>query len=115
MKQPYITRRHQVETEGSGIGEQRLYRFPNGYGASVVQFYLHWEGVNLRRKVGSFGINDGKWELAVIVFPDGESDEFHLTYETPITPDVLGHLSETQVDDYLEQIAALPTVMQSKT
>lgn len=35
-------------------GVQALFRFPNGFGASVVQ------------SIGSYGHEDGLWELAVL-------------------------------------------------
>ena len=73
-------------------GTQRVYRFPNGYGASVVRFRF------------SYGADRGLWELAVLKFRDSDWD---LTYDTPITNDVIGHLSESDVESTLDQIAAL--------
>ena len=69
-------------------GLQRKYQFGNGYGASVINHK------------GSYGYPN-KWELAVLDF-DGA-----LCYNTPITDDVLGHLSEDEVQETLEQIKAL--------
>ncbi len=75
-------------------GLQRLYFFPNGYGASVVQHS------------GSYGGPEGMWELAVLA---GESQaSYSLTYDTPITDDVLGWLSDSDVNGLLSQIADLP-------
>ena len=71
-------------------GVRRKYTFDNGYGASVVRHRY------------SYGADEGLWELAVIG-PDG-----HLVYDTPITEDVEGHLTEEDVDALLERIAALP-------
>jgi len=76
-------------------GVQKLFRFPNGYGASVVQFPY------------SYGGDSGLWELAVIRYSGEDTDAFSLTYDTPITDDVLGHLSEQDVDALLDQVAAL--------
>lgn len=49
------------------------------------------------------------WELAVIEFNGPDADDFSLTYETPVTDDVIGHLSLKEIDALLGQIAALST------
>jgi hypothetical protein len=74
-------------------GKRAVVFFPNGYGASVIQSRF------------SYGGEAGKYELAVL---SGNADHNDLTYETPITDDVLGWLSEAAVTDALVQIAALP-------
>lgn len=76
-------------------GTQKIYRFPNGYGASVVRHEF------------SYGSHRGLSELAVIKFDGPEWMDFKLNYETPITSDVLGYLSEADVADTLKQIQAL--------
>ena len=63
--------------------------FENGYGASVVQTFF------------SYGGNAGLYELAVL-----DSDG-NLTYETPITSDVEGYLSEDDVTILMKQIQNL--------
>ena len=73
-------------------GIQYLAFYPNGYGASIVQHEF------------SYGNRDGLWELAVI---KGTEEDWNICYETPITNDVLGHLSENEVDEILTQIEAL--------
>ena len=90
MKTPFIERPHTCDPRGV----QKVYKFTNGYGASVVRFR------------SSYGGSRGLWELAVLKFDaDGEWD---LTYETPITSDVIGHLTDDEVDELLDQIEALP-------
>lgn len=74
-------------------GYQKVYRFANGYGASVVC------GPH------TYGGSVGLFELAVLKF---EGKGWTLTYDTPITNDVEGHLTQGAVDDLLDQIAALP-------
>lgn len=77
------------------LGErQRIYRFDNGYGASVVRFTY------------SYGFEQGLWDLAVIKFND---EDYELVYDTEITNDVIGYLSEDEVDNLLTQIEALPS------
>jgi hypothetical protein len=63
--------------------------FENGYGASVV------------RHEYSYGGKDGLYELAVL------SNEGELTYDTPITDDVLGYLTTNEVTEILIKIQQL--------
>lgn len=72
--------------------QQWLFRFENGYGASVIK---HW---------GSYGFEDDLFELAVIKF---DGDDFKLNYETSITNDVIGYLSNNDVLRYLIKIQRL--------
>jgi hypothetical protein len=81
----------------AGVGEHYWFKFPNGYGASVVRFSI------MGGLAGSYGADRGLWELAVL------DDDENLTYETPITDDVLGYLSDSDVVETLDKIAALPT------
>ena len=81
-------------------GIQYLAFYPNGYGASIVQHDF------------SYGGKENLWELAVI---KGTEEDWNLCYSTPITGDVLGYLTEQEVDDTLKQIESLvdsPTVEQ---
>lgn len=79
---------------------QYIYRFPNGYGASVAKFSTS-EGHAL-----------DLWELAVITWGD---DGDHLNYSTPITDDVIGNLTGAMVCDILGKIICLPTGEVAKT
>ena len=63
--------------------------FDNGYGATIVQ------GPH------TYGGADGLYELAVL----GKNDE--ISYDTPVTGDVEGYLSEAQVTDLLIKIQQL--------
>ena len=72
-----------------GIGKQCIVQFPNGYGASIVQ------GPH------TYGGSNGLYELAIFG-KDGE-----LTYSTPITDDVLGYLTEEDVEKTLTDIKNL--------
>ena len=64
-------------------------QFENGFGASIVKHEY------------SYGGRDGLYELAV-TDKDGQ-----LTYDTPITNDVLGYLSEDDVARYVNDIKDL--------
>lgn len=75
-------------------GEHYIYRFPNGFGASVI------------RHEGSYGFEEGLYELGVTEwFSDAD---WHLTYDTEITNDVLGYLTEEEVLQVLMCIKELP-------
>lgn len=88
-------------------GTQRLYRFENNFGASVI------------RHSGSYGGNDGLYELAVIIWDPKanitlvETDLYNritgwtICYSTPITYDVIGYLEEDQVNTVLSFIKKL--------
>lgn len=69
-------------------GPMWKFTFRNGYTASVV------------KHCGSYGSEQDLWEIAVM--RDGE-----LCYDTPITNDVLGYQSESDVMDICKQIAEL--------
>ena len=70
-------------------GVQAKIQFDNGFGASIVKTPF------------SYGGSKGLYELAV-VGKDGD-----ITYDTPITNDVLGYLSEAAVTQTLSKIQAL--------
>ena len=76
-------------------GIQKVYRFNNGYGASVV------------RNNFSYGHNAGLWELAVLKFENNGSDDADLCYDTEITDDVVGYLTDNEVVVLLERIRGL--------
>ena len=71
---------------------QALKFFSNGYGVSIVRF------------PGSYGYSQGLYEVAVI---EGTDKEYELCYDTPITDDVLGHLDEQDVENIINEVAAL--------
>jgi len=70
-------------------GVQAKIQFDNGFGASVVKTPF------------SYGGTRGLYELAIFG-KDGD-----ITYDTPITDDVLGYLSEVKVTETLAKIQAL--------
>lgn len=78
-----------MEERERNSGIQKIYQFGNGYGASVIC------------NPYSYGGDRGLWELAVL-------DKFgKLTYDTPITDDVIGHLTWYEVENILKQIEGL--------
>lgn len=70
------------------VGKYARIEFENGYGASVVSHNF------------SYGGKSGLYELAVL-----END--NITYKTPVTDDVLGFLTPSEVSDALIKIQSL--------
>lgn len=68
------------------------FKFENNYGASVVKHY------------GSYGFEEDLFELAVLYFEDGK---IYLCYDTPITNDVEGNLTNDDVLKLLRKIREL--------
>ena len=79
------------------VGTYAKADFPNGYGASVIRFSQKFHGVQIESRGGSAGL----YELAV-------THRGRLCYDTPITDDVLGYLTEDDVTRVLGEIEALP-------
>ena len=71
------------------VGKKARMHFDNGYGVSVVSHTY------------SYGGRDGLYEVAVL----NSNDE--LTYDTPVTNDVIGYLSEEDVSDVMKQVQNL--------
>lgn len=63
--------------------------FKNGYGASVIRMPF------------SYGNTEGLYELAII------GKDNRIAYNTGITDDVLGNLTEDEVLEYLEKVENL--------
>lgn len=77
-------------------GIHYIFKFDNGYGASVIKHY------------GSYGCEEDLWELAVIEFYETDGGiSYHLCYDTPITDDVIGYLTDREVCEHLQQIKDL--------
>jgi hypothetical protein len=83
-----------------GEGQHGLIFFSNGYGVSVVRFKKAYSD----RGYGSYTSNENEWEVAVIT---GTPDDWHICYDTHITNDVLGHLTEGEVDWVMIQVQEL--------
>jgi hypothetical protein len=71
------------------VGKKARMMFDNGFGVSVVSHTF------------SYGGKDGKYELAVL---DSNGE---LTYETPITNDVMGYLDSNDVTRIMGDIQKL--------
>ena len=92
----YLVTKKQIECIRNGV--QYIFRFPNRYGASVIKHR------------GSYGHKDDLWELAVIKWFDdtkGCPMDWEVVYDTPITDDVLGCLTDEDVRKLLKLIKGL--------
>ena len=74
-------------------GKHYLFKFENNYGASVV------------KNDSSYGFEEDLWEMSVIKFDN--NGDINLLYDTPITDNVLGYLTDEKVVNYLKQIKEL--------
>lgn len=85
--------KHIILERGINGGIQKIYRFDNGYGASVV------------RHLFSYGGGQGLWEMALLSFDD---TSWHVAYRDDFADgDVAGYLSDKEVLDLLEWIKSL--------
>lgn len=89
-----ISRKESIDFFGS-MKVSYLFRFENGYGASVI------------KGRGTYGFDQDLWELAVIKFAV-DCDDYILDYDTPITDDVVGYQNDGEVLELLERIKNLP-------
>lgn len=71
------------------VGKKARMHFDNGYGVSVVSHNY------------SYGGTQGLYEVAVL-----DADD-NLTYETPVTNDVIGYLTEEDVTNVMKQVQEL--------
>ena len=82
-----------VDERSVNGGVQKIYKFDNGYGASVV------------RHLFSYGGGQGLWEMALLRFDD---ISWHITYREDFADgDVAGYLSDKEVLELLEWIKSL--------
>lgn len=76
-------------------GVQHIYRFPNGFGASVIQ------------TSGSYGGAEGLWELYMIQWWADSPTAWDLVRNKTLFPGVLGWLDDIDLQLALEEIKAL--------
>ena len=73
----------------TGSGGQAVIKFPNGFGASIVTGPLFYSSL------------ERPYEIAVL------DSEGSLTYDTSVTDNVCGYLTEDEANEILAQIEAL--------
>ena len=77
------------------VGTHYVFRFENGYGASVIKAYWTYGGMK------------DLWELAVIRFFGEDNNEYKLDYNTEITDDVCGYKNDDDIRELLARIKTL--------
>lgn len=87
-----------LDFQKSMSGVHARHFFPNGYGVSVVCSRY------------SYGGDRGLYEPGVV---KGTAKRSSLTYETPVTDDVIGNLTPEDVTGLMADVAALPAAGQS--
>lgn len=78
------------------------FKFDNNYGASIVKHF------------GSYGFKEDLFELAVLKYKNKKDLEGSLCYDTPITDDVIGYLTNEDVLSKLKEIKDLEKTKQEK-
>lgn len=76
-------------------GMQIVFRFDNNYGLSVVSHSF------------SYGNKQEKFEIAIIKFNSEDDNDWNITYDTPITDDVLGYQSKGDALDVIRKTIEL--------
>lgn len=89
LKKKLCKRKGFVKYKLFNDGEQVIFEFKNGYGASVLTGMIAYGGIN------------GLFEIAV-------TRNGYLCYDTPITNDVIGYLTIDEVLKVLDDIEQLP-------
>lgn len=119
FNEPSLSRIHPMQENKQGKGDQKFWRYKNGYGASAVRFWIRSmilsqndPGSRGGMMPGSYGSANRLWELAVLKF--NKAGSFELCYTTPITSDVLGYLKEKEVETLLKKIKELKEVKKVK-
>lgn len=79
-----------IKTLSEGV--QIIVFFENNYGASIVKHRF------------SYGNDEGLFEIAVLT---GNMESWNITYDTPITSDVLGYQTSEDINNVLEEISNL--------
>lgn len=87
----YLVKRTVLKDWRTGV--HYLFRFPNNFGASVIKLN------------NSYGYEKDLWELGVIIF--GSCGDWDLTYDTEITNDVIGYLTDEEIRKLLDRIKGL--------
>lgn len=77
-------------------------------GISAGHIFDNHYGVSVVKGPYSYGGREGLYELAIVVMKPGDKYS-ELCYDTPITSDVIGHLSEQAVTKLMKRVSELPT------
>lgn len=79
----------------NSTGKQYIFKFKNGYGASVV------------KSLYTYGGKSGLYELAVVSFEGEWGQRYRTNYSTKVANDVVGWLDIHAVNKLLDKISEL--------
>ena len=93
-------------------GDQRIYRFPNGFGASLVKICMvHANKNEVMPYTGLHPMTDEPlWELGVVYFNSDDDTDYTITFETSVSDDVIRHVTDSRAELILRKIKELPPV-----
>lgn len=93
-------------------GDQRVYRYDNGFGASLVQIcIIRTNPDEIMPYTGIHPVTDEPlWEVSVVQFNSDDDTDFELTFETSIADDVIRFVTDSKAERILRQIKELPPV-----
>jgi len=77
-------------------------------GISAHHIFDNHYGVSVIKGPYSYGGREGLYELAIVVMKPGDKYS-ELCYDTPITNNVIGHLTPEDITDIMKQVSELPT------
>ena len=77
---------------------------PNWDGVQAKHFFDNNYGVSVIKSSHSYGGSKDLYELAVL---KGVEENWEICYDTPITEDVLGYLSEEEIEVLLYEVENL--------
>jgi|LauGreDrversion4_2_1035121.scaffolds.fasta_scaffold194912_4 hypothetical protein len=77
---------------------------------SHKEFYTNGYGVSIACNEFSYGGRDGLFEVAIL---KGDEDDYDLCYDTPITSDVIGHLTSEEVEEIIKDVKNLPQTLEA--
>lgn len=95
---------------GFGLtGDQRVYRFPNGFGASLIKLCV--VRANENKVMPYTGLHpetdEPLWELGVVYFNSDDDTDYTITFETSVSDDVIREVTDSRAELILRQIKEL--------
>jgi len=110
---PLSMTEEEMKQAGIGFaGDQRVYRFPNGFGASLVQIcILRTNPDEIMPYTGIHPVTDEHlWEIGVVQFNSDDDTDFTITFDTTVTDDVIRFVTTSRAELLLQEIKELPPV-----
>jgi len=77
---------------------------PNWTGTQAKMFFGNWYWVSVIKAEGSYGRDKWLYEMAIL---EWNKEDRTIYYDAPITDDVLWHLTEEEVTEYMAKVQAL--------